>query len=201
MTHQGLTTGAAAKYVGRHPKTLQAWDRTGALPAKRTATGRRYWLKSDLDAYLGRAVVTPIRKVVAYCRVSSQAQRPDLKNQRKVLEEFCLVKGLANVEFQEEVGGGLNFKRPIFLQIVDALVAGQIQTLLIAHKDRLSRFGFELIQHLCSTHQCELLVLNTEKASPEQEMVQDLLAITHCFSARLYGLRNYRKALKEALKP
>lgn len=197
---EGLSTGAAAKYIGRHWKTLQAWDKDGSLPARRTAGGRRYWLRRDLDAYLGKASAAPIRACVAYCRVSSQAQRPDLKNQRSVLEDFCLTKGYENTEFIEEVGGGLNFKRPKFTALVDRLVAGEVKRIVVAHMDRLTRFGFDLLAHLCETHDCEMVVLNTEKLSPEQEMVQDLMAITHCFSARLYGLRNYRKALDAAVK-
>jgi putative resolvase len=137
---------------------------------------------------------------VAYCRVSSQAQRPDLKNQRRVIEDFCIAKGIPNAEYVEEIGGGLNFKRPKFLALMDSVVAGEVETLILAHKDRLVRFGFDLVKHLCARHSCALLVLNTEQVSPEQEMVQDLMAITHCFSSRLYGLRNYRKALKAALK-
>lgn len=200
MSHEGLTTGRAAVYISRHPKTLQALDRTGVLPAHRTSTGRRYWLRQDLDAYLGRTAVVAPRSNVAYCRVSSQAQRPDLKNQRRIVEEFCVARGIENVEFIEEVGGGLNFKRPKFLQLVDSIVADAIGKLIIAHKDRLARFGFDLISHVAVKHGCDLLVINTEQVSPEQEMVQDLMAITHCFSSRLYGLRNYRKALKDALK-
>src|SRR5216110_2725433 len=100
----------------------------------------------------------------------------------------------------EEIGGGLNFKRPKFTALVDSVVADEVAMLVVAHKDRLARFGFELLQHLCRKHGSELLVLNTEKVSPQQEMVQDLMAITDCFSSRLYGLRNYRRALKEALK-
>src|SRR5216117_1094327 len=169
MLHEGLTTGQAAKYISRHPKTLQAMDRAGVLPARRTASGRRYWLQPDLDRYLGRTAAERPRRTVCYCRVSSQAQRPDLKNQRRIVEEFAIAKGIANLEFIEEIGGGLNFKRPKFTALVDSVVA---------HKDRLARFGFELLQHLCRKHGSELLVLNTEKVSPEQEMVQDLMAIT-----------------------
>jgi putative resolvase len=198
--HEGLTTGKAAKYIGRHPKTLQAMDRDGVLPARRTATGRRYWLRSQLDAYLGRTAVTAPRRRVAYCRVSSQAQRPDLKNQRSVVEQFCVAKGLGNVEYVEEVGGGLNFRRPKFVALVDAIVSDGVEVLVVAHKDRLTRFGFDLLSHLCKSHGCDLQVINIEQVSPEREMVEDLMAITHCFSARLYGLRNYKKALDKALK-
>lgn len=200
MTDIGLTTGAAAKYLGLHVRTVQRLDREGKLPARRTSTGRRYFDRADLDGYLGRTSATVPRVPVAYCRVSSQAQRPDLRNQRAALEEFCLGKHLANVEYIEEIGGGLNFARPKFLNVVDRIIAGGVSHLVVAHQDRLTRFGFQLLEHLAASHNCEMLVLNTEKLSPEQEMVQDLMAITHCFSARLYGLRNYRKALREALK-
>jgi predicted site-specific integrase-resolvase len=131
--------------------------------------------------------------------VSSAAQRPDLKNQRKVLEDFAAARGIANVEFVEEIGGGLNLTRPKFVALMDEIESREISHLIIAHKDRLVRFGFSWFQRFCSEHGCELLVLNNEQLSPEQEMVQDLLTIVHCFSARLYGLRNYRKRLKEAL--
>ena len=95
---------------------------------------------------------------------------------------------------------GLNFKRPKFLKLVDALIAGEVSSLIIAHKDRLARFGYDLLEYLCTTHQCEILVLNQETFSPEQEMVQDLMTIIHCFSSRLYGLRNYRKSLKKVVE-
>jgi putative resolvase len=65
---------------------------------------------------------------------------------------------------------------------------------------RLARFAYSLQVHLCQTHHCQLVVMNTENVSPEQELVQDLITITHCFSSRLYGLRNYRKALQKAIK-
>jgi putative resolvase len=200
MAHEGFTTGEAAAYLGRHPKTLQSWDREGALPARRSPGGRRYWLKVDLDKYLGKTSAVGPQRKIAYCRVSSSAQRPDLKNQRSVVEQFCLTTGRANVDYIEEVGGGLNFKRKHFLEIVDAVCAGEVSELILAHKDRLVRFGFDLLEHLCREHGCILTVINIEKLSPEQEMVQDLMTIIHCFSSRLYGLRDYRKALTSALK-
>src|SRR2546421_888133 len=167
MLHEGVTTGQAAKYISRHPKTLQAMDRAGVVPARRTASGRRYWLQPDLDRYLGRTAGERPRRV-CYCRVSSQAQRPDLKNQRRIVEEFAIAKGIANLEFIEEIGGGLNFKRPQFTALVDSVVADEGAILVVAHKDRVARFGFELLPHLCKKHGCELLVLNTEKVSPER---------------------------------
>ena len=180
-------------------KTLQKWDRIGVLPAKRTITNRRYYTDQDLAAALRLPRVQKERRTVAYCRVSSQAQKPDLVNQQKVLDEFCHQRKIEVDEWIMEVGGGLNFKRKQFLSLVDAILEGQVERVVLAHQDRLARFGYHLLIHLCQTHQCELLVMNTAELSPEQELVQDLITITHCFSSRLYGLRNYRKALKKAI--
>ena len=88
MAHFGLTTGRAAEYMGRHPKTLQALDGKGILPAHRRATHKRYGLREELDAYVGKTSVQVPRRSVAYGRVSSQAQRPDLKDQRRIVEQF-----------------------------------------------------------------------------------------------------------------
>ena len=111
-----------------------------------------------------------------------------------------MARGLANVEFIEEIGGGLNFKRKKFLTLMEEMGRREIKMLILAHRDRLTRFGFEWFEHYAKAQGCEVLVLNQERLSPEQEMVQDLMTIVHCFSSRLYGLRNYRKKLDEALK-
>lgn len=188
-----------AQRIGVSVKTLQRWDREGRLSPLRTPTNRRVYTDEHLYQVLPSR--QPLeRKVVVYMRVSSQAQKPDLVNQRMVLEHFCAARGLTVTQWVSEIGGGLNFKRPKFLALVDAIVTHQVAQVVIAHKDRLVRFGYDLLLHLCRTHDCELLVMNTETLSPEQEMVQDLMTITHCFSARLYGLRNYRRALDQALK-
>jgi len=189
-----------AKQVGVSVKTLQRWDREGRLNAKRTVSGRRYYDETDLAIALNLPQRPAARRTVAYCRVSSPAQRPDLQNQRAALESYAASKSLVVDEWIMEIGGGLNFERKRFLRLVDTIVEGQVSRLLIAHQDRLARFGFALIKHLCETHHTELVVMNTETLSPEQELVQDLMSIVHCFSSRLYGLRNYRKALEKALK-
>lgn len=195
-----FTIGQAAARLGVAVKTLQRWDREGRLvPASRTATNRRLYSESQILQFSGRHERPEATRVVAYCRVSSSNQRPDLANQRRVLEEFVVARGLANVEFIEEVGGGLNFKRKRFLELMSDIGDHRVKTLILAHADRLTRFGYDWFEHYCKMHGCEILVLNQERLSPEQEMVQDLMTIIHCFSSRLYGLRNYRKKLQEAL--
>jgi predicted site-specific integrase-resolvase len=135
-----------------------------------------------------------------YARVSAPAQKPDLEQQVKALEQFCLAQGIAVDEWIAEVGGGLNFKRKKFRDLIRRIESGEITTLVIAHKDRLARFGFDLIAYLCELHGTKLVVVNNESLSPEREMVEDMMAIVHCFSSRLYGLHSYRKVLREALK-
>ncbi|MCI0662548.1 MAG: IS607 family transposase [Acidobacteria bacterium] len=193
------TVTECARLLGVSVKTLQRWDREGRLKSRRTMTNRRYYTDDDLNM-VRLLVKENDKKTVCYLRVSSQAQKPDLKNQRKAIEEFCMARGLAVDEYLEEIGGGLNFKRVKFLRLIDEIVRGGLKVLVLAHTDRLVRFGFDLIVHLCKKHGCEVLVMNAEKLSPEREMVEDLMAVTHCFSSRLYGLRNYKKALRKAIK-
>ena len=194
------TPSQFAKKVGVSVKTIQKWDHIGVLPAKRTITNRRYYTDEDLAAALRSPRVQTDRRSVAYCRVSSQAQKPDLLKQQTVLQAYCEQQSIVVDEWIMEIGGGLNFERKQFLKLVDAIVAGEIACVVLAHQDRLARFGYKLLAYLCQTHQCKLVVLNTETLSPEQELVQDLITITHCFSSRLSGLRNYRKALQQAIK-
>lgn len=190
----------AAKILGFKVGTLQKWDREGRLkPAFRTQTNRRVYTESQLNEFIGRQTECKRTRVIAYCRVSSQAQKPDLQNQVTSLSAFCTQSGLENVEFIKEIGGGLNFNRPKFLEIMDAVERNEVKTLIIAHKDRLVRFGFEWFSRFLNQHHCQLITLDDEVLSPEREMVQDLMTIVHCFSSRLYGLRSYKKKLKEAL--
>jgi putative resolvase len=190
----------ASLIVDKTIKCLQLWDKSGKLPAFRTKTNRRYYLESQLSEFLNMKHIQKEKQdIIVYCRVSSQNQKPDLKNQRKILEEYCITKGYSNVEFVEEIGGGLNFNRKEFNNIINKIIQRKICKLIIAHKDRMCRFGFDIIKNLCKTHGCEIEILNSDNLSPEEEMVQDLMTIIHCFSSRLYGLRNYRKSLKKHL--
>jgi predicted site-specific integrase-resolvase len=113
---------------------------------------------------------------------------------------FCAGRGSTDVEWIDEVGGGLNSARKKFCEIMDADERREVAPLVIAHKDRLTRFGFAWFARLGANHGCELLVLNNEQLSPEREMLEDLMTIVHCFCARLSGLRNYKKTLTTALK-
>ena len=194
MSQQYRINEFAAR-IGRSTSTIRRWESEGKLIAKRLPSGHRYFDESDVRAILGGA---PERRLtVVYCRVSSAGQKDDLESQVKAMEAYCLAGAIAVDEWIKEVGGGMNVKRKHFLHLLDRVQRGEIGKLLIAHKDRLVRFGFDLLEHLALEHGCEIVVVNPETLSPEQEMVEDLLAIVHTFSYRLHGMRQYKKQLKE----
>ncbi|MCS0599571.1 MerR family DNA-binding transcriptional regulator, partial [Massilia agri] len=124
-----LGIGHAARLLGITVKTLQRWEREGRLvPAARTTSNRRRYTESQLRGFLHLPSPGAPRRIVAYCRVSSAVQRPDLANQRRTLEQFTAARGLAGVEFIEEVGGGLNFARKRFVALMDAIGRDEVAT-------------------------------------------------------------------------
>jgi len=172
--------------IGKSVITLQRWDREGILPAHRSPTNRRYYTHDQYLAYLG-VVAKPEGRVVLYARVSTRNQRPDLLNQVTALEPYCQHHGIIPSETIQDIGSGLNYHRKGFNQLFEAIEVGPIRQVMIAHQDRLVRFGFEWFAEFCARHGTELVVINQETLSPEQEMVNDRLSIVPVFSARLYG--------------
>jgi len=202
MNDQGYSPKQFGQRVGVTVNTLQRWDREGTLTAYRRPSGRRFYLESQYQTFLAGQPATQRKagNTVIYYRVSSAAQRTDLAAQLAAIELFCTAKGWPIDEKFTDVGSGLNHGRKDLHRLSQAILAGKVQRLVIAHKDRLVRFGFEWWEQLCEDHQVELVVMNQERLSPEAELVQDLLSIVHCFSSRLYGLRKYSKPLAKDLK-
>ena len=187
------------RLIGRKTGTLQRWDREGILKAKRTPTNCRYYTYEDYMQATGRR---PERRLIAtYCRVSSAGQKGDLESQRQAVEQFRIASG-RNVDLRlGDVGSGLDDERKRFVELMERVEAGEIKEIVVAHKDRLVRFGFEWFEAFCKRHGAEIVVMNAESLSPEEEMVKDLL------SSRLFGLRRYKKSIgamirgKEAPSP
>jgi len=188
-----------AKLVDRTVHTLQCWDREGTLVANRTATNRRYYTYDQYLGYIGLKADDK-KKIVVYYRVSSSAQKNDMQSQKEALEIFCTAKGYAVDDWLFDVGSGLNFKRKRFNEIMGMVERGEVSRLVVAHKDRLVRFGFEWFEGFALRHGTEIIVMNNESLSPQEEMVKDLLSIVHCFSSRLYGLRRYKKKITDVIK-
>jgi putative resolvase len=137
-------------------------------------------------------------KVIVYTRVSSVGQKPDLANQVAALHDYCTQQGYLADEWIEEIGSGLNYQRTQFNRLMEQIELGQVRRLIIAHQDRLVRFGFECFAAFCARHGTEVLIVNGDTLSPEHELVQDLLSIVHVFSARWYWLRSSKQVIRDA---
>ena len=185
------------KPIGRTTNTLQKWDRQGTLKAHRSPTNRRYYTHDQYLQYRG-LVAQEQGFTIVYARVSGVAQKPDLANQINALAVYCQQQSIKVDEWLSDIGSGLNYKRKQFNRLMEMIELGQVRRLVIAHRDRLVRFGYDYFEAFCQRHHTEIVVINGENLSPEQELVRDLIAIVTVFSARLHGLRSYRKVLKDA---
>jgi predicted site-specific integrase-resolvase len=185
--------------INRSLGTLRIWDKNGKLPAKRLASGHRYYTEEDLNKALNLEKPEIKKKIVIYTRVSSPKQKQDLIRQREAMEQFCLARGYVIDEVIEEVGGGLNYTRPQFLRLMQMIENREIKILVIAFKDRLCRFGFQYFEQFLKNHEGQLIVANAQTLSPQQELIEDLLAVVHSFSVRLYGLRKYKKEINRLI--
>lgn len=143
-----------------------------------------------INSYAGLSKTN--QRTILYARVDRLHQKADLDRQiAKLLELY------PSAELITDIASGLNFKRKGLQSILEAVRTGNVSSIIIAHKDRLARFGFELIEWLCQLDGTKIVVLNQDNLSPEREMVEDILAIVHVFSCRLYGLRKYKTKIKE----
>lgn len=183
--------------IGKSVVTLQKWDRKGVLHAHRTPTNRRYYTHDQYLQYRGM-IASEQGLTIVYARVSTIAQKPDLTNQIKALEAYCQEHSLQVDEWMSDIGSGLNYKRKHFHRLMEMVELGQVRRIVIAHRDRLGRFGYDYFESFCERHHTELVSINDENLSPEQELVHDLIAIITVFSARLPGLRSSKKAIKDA---
>jgi putative resolvase len=181
----------AASKLGVSTKTLERWLEAGKIEGIFTQGGqRRYNLDSVIPVRPGNP--RDERLTVLYARVSSRSQKADLEQQVNFLKSRY-----PDAEIITDIGSGLNFKRKGLQTLLDRVLSNTIKLVVVAHKDRLCRFGFDIIAWLCTRQQTEILVLDQKKLSPEREMVEDILAIVHVFSCRLYGLRKYKKQISE----
>ena len=168
------------------------------MKAYRTPTGRRYYTHEQYLAYIGESSEGEISsKSVIYARVSNRGQRDDLRNQVQFLRDYANVKGVIIDDVIEEIGSGLNYKRKFWNELLEKSFNGKITKIYVSHKDRFVRFGFDWFSQFLLEHGTEIIVVNNDSLSPQEEMVQDLISIIHVFSCRIYGLRKYKKTIKE----
>lgn len=190
-----ISIGQAAKLLGVHVQTLRNWEKSGKLKPDSISPGgtRRY--NSDTIMRISGKELPQIEKddrvTIAYARVSSQDQKEDLKRQAQVLELYCAEHGY-KYELITDLGSGMNYYKKGLTTLISRILDNGVKRLVLTHKDRLLRFGAELIFSICEAKGVEVVIINRgeEEASFEEDLAKDVLEIITVFSARLYGSRS-----------
>lgn len=199
--------GEAAAASGVSIATLRRWEASGKLTAEHTAGGHRRYDLTKLRPEQFRAEVAASRTTIAYARVSSHDRKDDLERQKQVLELYCARQGWT-FEVVADLGSGMNYHKKGLRKLLDAVIGGSVGRLVITHKDRLLRFGAELVFAICEAKNVEVVIINQgEDTTFEEDLAKDVLEIITVFSARLYGSRSrknqklldgVRKAVEES---
>jgi excisionase family DNA binding protein len=185
-----LSIGEAAKALGVSITTLRRWEESGRIDVEHTVGGHRRYDLLKIAPGLLRAESDRNRKTIAYARVSSHDQKDDLERQKQVLELYCARQGWT-FEVIADLGSGMTYHKKGLKRLLEAILAGDIARLVITHKDRLLRFGAELVFAICEANKVEVVILNQgEDTSFEEDLAKDVLEIITVFSARLYGSRS-----------
>ena len=173
MKKRLVKIGEASQLLGCSISTLRKWEATGELiPARKTAGGTRYYATSDLLG-LGDADAP----TVCYARVSSHDQKDDLERQHAMLEAYCAAKGWRS-DIIKDLGSGMNYRKPGLNRLLEMILRKQMRRLVITHKDRLLRFGSELVFALCAHQQIEIVIIHKgEQPTFEEELAKDVLEI------------------------
>jgi putative resolvase len=185
-----VAIGEAAAALGVSITTLRRWEAEGRLAAEHTPGGHRRYDLTKLRPEMFHADDKASRKTVAYARVSSHDQKDDLERQKQVLEVYCAAQGWT-FEIVADLGSGMNYHKKGLRHLLSGVIAGEIGRLVVTHKDRLLRFGAELVFAICEAKEVEVVILNQgEDPTFEEDLAKDVLEIITVFSARLYGSRS-----------
>lgn len=194
-----MSISEAAERLGISPTTLRRWEESGKLIPERTPGNQRRYRLSQIEP--ATHLLKQDRKTIAYARVSSHDQKADLDRQKQVLELYCAQQGWT-FELISDLGSGMNYYKKGLKRLLNEIIGGQAGRLVITHKDRLLRFGAELVFSLCEAKQVEVVIVNQgEDTTFEEDLAMDVLEIITVFSARLYGSRSRKnKKLLDGVK-
>lgn len=190
----------AAEALGVSISTLRRWEAAGRIEPEYTSGGHRRYDLSKIRPEIIHSDISK-RRTVAYARVSSHDQKEDLDRQKSVLEMYCSRQGWT-YEVISDLGSGMDYQKKGLKKLIRDILSGEVGRLVITHKDRLLRFGAELVFAICEAKNVEIVIINQgEDTSFEEDLAEDVLEIITVFSARLYGSRSHRnKKLIEDLK-
>jgi len=198
-----LSIGKFAKSLGVSIQTLRNWDKEGKLkPTYVTENGYRYYSEDLLNKFKNVKNVNKIKKKnILYARVSTKSQKDDLDRQVDNLKQYAYSKGYS-FEIITDIGSGINYKKEGFLKMINLVECGEVDRIIVLYKDRLIRFGYDLIEYICKLNDTKIEIVDNSTISKEQELTEDLIQIITVFSNKLYGARskktiNLIKSVKE----
>ncbi len=184
--------------LGVTAQTLRNWDKSGKLKPHHTSpNGYRYYSEDDLNQILNKPVKKQ-GKTIGYCRVSSPKQKDDLERQKENMRIYLLAQGKP-FEIISDIGSGINYKRKGLQELIKGMANRSISKVVVLYKDRLTRFGFELIEYIAELYDCEIEIVDTTERTEQEELTEDLIQIMTVFSCKLQGKRanKARKMIKE----
>ena len=188
-----------SKILGVSAQTLRNWDHNGKLhPHHTTASGYRYYSDEQLNQIIN---VKPKnnRITIGYCRVSSHKQKDDLERQIDSVKTYLIAKGQP-FEIISDIGSGIDYKKKGLQELIKRISGNQVERVVVLYKDRLLRFGFELVEYIASLHNCEIEIIDHTEKTEQQELVEDLVQIITVFGCKLQGKRaNKAKKLVQEL--
>lgn len=187
-----LSIGKFAEQVGISQKTLRRMHESGEfIPAKVTKGGTRYYSTEQISEFIGKST-KPNEKdriIIGYCRVSTPSQKDDLEKQVENLKTYMLANGYS-FEIITDIGSGINYNKKGLKELIRRIENDEVSKIIVLYKDRLVRFGFELIEYLCELHDVEIEIVDNTEYTKEEELTQDLIQIVTVFANRLYGSRS-----------
>ena len=182
-----LSINKVAKQLNKSAQTLRNWEKTGELiPAYKTKSGYRYYTEEQINKLLG--IEEKERVTIGYCRVSSRKQQDDLERQTENMRNYLCAKGY-KFEIITDIGSGINYNKVGLNILLDKVIKGEVDKVVVLHKERLLRFGFELVENLCKRYGTSIEVVDNTPKTEEQELVEDLVQIITVFSCKLQGKR------------
>lgn len=195
MNDEYLSIKETRKLLGVTTPTLRRWAETDKIRFIETPTGRKMYHKQDILNITGNNKTIQKSRKVAYCRVSSKKQEDDLIRQKEFFQ-----REYPDYDVVEDIGSGINWKRKGLQTILEQSMSGEISEVLVAHRDRLCRFAFELIEWIFKKNGVKLIVLDSNQSqsisSVDNELSDDILSIIHVYSCRQMGRRRYSKEPK-----
>ena len=190
-----------SKILGISVQTLRNWDKKGKLhPHHTSSNGYRYYSHEQLNQVMN---VKPNldRSVIGYCRVSSNKQKDDLERQIDNVRIYLQAKGQP-FEIISDIGSGIDYKKKGLQELIRRISQNQVEKVVVLYKDRLLRFGFELIEYITSLYNCEIEIIDNTEKSEQQELVEDLVQMITVFSCKLQGKRanKAKKLIRELIQ-